>query len=116
MINLCKSLFILFLLLWSSVGSFGCRSHMEVAKKNIIPLGEDTYTLAYSGVNYSAVKTIVYQTAIQHCEEHGKSFARQSEKRPTQATFTFTRHPLEPTQSVELVFKCLPQNEVEHNK
>lgn len=87
----------------------GCRNHMEAAKNNIIPLGDDTYTLSYSGANYSAVRTIVYKTSLQHCENQGKSFSLQSERRPAASALKI--HPLAATENVELVFKCLPPDD-----
>jgi hypothetical protein len=70
-----KTLLIVFVLLVF----FGCKSHIEKATNNIIPLGLDTYTVTYSGRPYSTVKTIVYKAATQHCEKQGKYFSFQNE-------------------------------------
>jgi len=85
----------------------GCRNHIENATNNITPFGLDTYTITYGGRNYSAVRTIVYKAANQHCEKQGKSFSLQNEDQ--QRGWNVMRN----SYSAELDFRCLRRDDPE---
>ena len=94
----------------------GCRNHMENATNNITPFGlEDTYTITYGGRSYSAVRTIVYKAANQHCEKQGKYFSIQNEEKRTgiqpNIAGVLIMH-----SNVELVFKCNQRDDQEFKK
>ena len=100
-----KSAFFIFLVL---IFSHGCRSHLDKAKDNIIPVGLNTYTITYTGKSYSAVRTIVYKAAHEHCRKQGKYFYFLNEANRSDIRIGFG---LNFDQSVELDFKCLAQVE-----
>ncbi len=80
-------------------------THMDRAAENIMQISEGTYSVAYTGRSYTAVKKIVYDVATQYCQK--KSEKMQIVNMGNNNTYQAYKTLLMPISTVELTFKCL---------
>ena len=54
--------------------SMGCarKTHLQKAQERIVSYGPNSFSISYSGVNRTEVRSIVKRAASLHCQEQGK--------------------------------------------